>query len=519
MNNSAPTPSPAGADVHGRWTQLDSSRSTVLQRARQCAELTIPALMPPAGATQNTVLPTPFQSLGARGVNNLASKLLLALFPANTPFFRMHLDDEVAAALGGDKAKVEELMRLVENKILRKIEASSLRGMLFAALKHMIVTGNALLHMPKSGEVRMFRLNQYVVLRDASGALTELIIREEVAPETLPEDVRTACQVQTPPSPKDSKPCVVYTHAVRKGDTIEWRQYVNNIEVTGSFGRVPLDESPFIVLRWQAVENEDYGRGLVEEYLGDLISLEGLNKAILQFSAAAAKILFLLHPNSVTDEDELVEAESGQIITGKKDDIDVLQVEKFNDFQVAKATVDELTLRLSHAFLLQTGTVRNAERVTAEEIRAQAQELEDVLGGVYTVLGRELQHPLVVRFMAIMRENRELPPFPKVDGRSSITPMIVTGFDALGRGHELNRFRALYADLQGILGPEGAQAIFSRERVAQRLATQHNVDIDDLLLTDEEKQAAMAQQMGSQMLDKGLAPAINAMSKQEATGG
>ena len=34
---------------------------------------------------------TPHQAAGARCVNNLANKLLMTLFPSNTPFFRLSL--------------------------------------------------------------------------------------------------------------------------------------------------------------------------------------------------------------------------------------------------------------------------------------------------------------------------------------------------------------------------------------------------------------------------------------------
>ena len=38
-------------------------------------------------------LHTPWQSVGAKGVNVLASKLMLALFPINTSFFKLQVND------------------------------------------------------------------------------------------------------------------------------------------------------------------------------------------------------------------------------------------------------------------------------------------------------------------------------------------------------------------------------------------------------------------------------------------
>src|SRR3546814_19943778 len=97
-------------------------------------------------------------------------------------------------------------------------------------------------------------------------------------------------------------------------------------------------------------------------------------------------------------------------------------------FSVASQVAERLELRLSHAFMLQSGTVRNAERVTAEEIRAMAQELENVLGGVYTVLSAEFQLPLIRRILYVLIRQGEAPELPK-----SVVPTVVTGFEAMGR--------------------------------------------------------------------------------------
>ena len=60
-----------------RYERLKINRQHYLDRARECSELTIPALVPDDGFESTSELYTPFQSIGARGVNNLASKLLL----------------------------------------------------------------------------------------------------------------------------------------------------------------------------------------------------------------------------------------------------------------------------------------------------------------------------------------------------------------------------------------------------------------------------------------------------------
>ena len=499
-------------NAKGRFTTLHTKRSGSIERARQCSDITIPSILPPEGSTEDTDLPTPYQSLGARGVNNLASKMLLALFPSTTPFFRLRLSEKVKEMLGAGKVEVENAMRVLENRGLLKIEQSRLRVMMYAAFRHMIVTGNALVYMPITGDVRMFRLNQFVVVRDPMGNVTELLIKESVHPDTLPDNVREACKLNDSSDPKnktgDKKDCDLYTWARLKGKNIEWHQEIDEIKVPGSQGRTPVSESPFIVMRWTAVENEDYGRGLVEEYLGDLRSLEGLSKAIIQFAAAASKIVYMVKPNARTDEDDIADAESGDVITGDEADVTVLQIEKQADFQAAKAVADGIEVRLSHAFLLRNQ--RDAERVTAEEIREQAQELEDVLGGVYTVQSVETQLPVVKRILAQMKADGEFPKFPKTAGEDPVTPSITTGFEALGRTHELNKFRAFVADVGQTFGPEAVLKWFKVNEGIQTFATSHNVDIKELVKTpdevQQEEQAAQQQQMMATAMDKGIGP-------------
>jgi hypothetical protein len=493
--------------AQARWKVLNTKRSGVLARGRACSEVTIPSILPPEGHNEQSDLKSPYQSLAARGVNNLASKMLLALFPTTTTFFRYKIERAIVEELGADVTQIEEAMRQLENIGMSKVETTNLRTVLHMGFKHLIVTGNGLLHMPKTGAHRMFKLTQYVVQRDPTGKVVEIIVKEVVNKETLDDAICEACQITGGSNEEhgDKGNVDLYTHVKLKDGRHEWYQEINELKVPGSEGRTKEEDSPWIVMRWSAIENEDYGRGLCEEYLGDIITLEGLNKAIIQFAAAASKIIFLLHPNAITDEDDLVDAESGDVVTGREEDITVLQMEKFADFRVAKETADEISMRLSHAFLLRSGTTRDAERVTAEEIRAQAQELEDVLGGVYTVQASELQMPIVRRITRLMKDAGEFPKFPKVQGKDVVKPVIVTGFDALGRGHELNKLRAFYQDLQENFGPEIMQW-FKADQNIKKFATAHNIELEDVLKTPEEVSAENEQAQQAAIMEKAAGP-------------
>ena len=48
------------------YSKLETSRDPFLERARECAELTIPTLLPKDGHSNASRLPTPWQGIGAR---------------------------------------------------------------------------------------------------------------------------------------------------------------------------------------------------------------------------------------------------------------------------------------------------------------------------------------------------------------------------------------------------------------------------------------------------------------------
>ena len=79
-------PSSSAASTYERYC---TQRESYLKRARDAAALTIPHILPEEGYTGTQKLPTPYQSVGARAVASLSSKLLMALYPPNTPWFKL----------------------------------------------------------------------------------------------------------------------------------------------------------------------------------------------------------------------------------------------------------------------------------------------------------------------------------------------------------------------------------------------------------------------------------------------
>ena len=81
-----------GDTAVARYEKYLGDRSAYLRDAQDASKLTIPSLIPESTTGKHAKIKTPFQAVGARGVNSLASKLLIALLPPSTPFFKLSID-------------------------------------------------------------------------------------------------------------------------------------------------------------------------------------------------------------------------------------------------------------------------------------------------------------------------------------------------------------------------------------------------------------------------------------------
>jgi len=500
----------------GLYSQLESLRDTYLQRAREAALLTIPYLVPPSGHSSHTHYSTPYQSVGSRGVNNLASRLILSLFPTNAPFFRFAIDqgelnkaleemedEEMAAQF---KTELDIGLSKVERSISQEIEVEGFRSGAFEALKQLLVAGNVLIYIPEDGGLRVFRLDRYVVKRDPMGNITHIVTKETVAAATLSPELQQLIGDETG---KDDT-IDLYTAIVRDGKGYMSWQELGGTKIPDSEGKYDDTNMPWMALRYTRIDGEAYGRGFVEEYQGDLQSLEGLTKALVQGSAAAAKVLFLVNPNGTTRAKDLAEAPNGGFVDGIREDISTLQMEKFNDFRVVQTAIGQIEERLSHAFLLNSSVIRNAERVTAEEIRMVAQELEAALGGLYSLLSQELQMPIVKRLISKMTKQKRLPKLPK----EVVKPTITTGVEALGRGNDLNKLDMFVAGVGQVMGPEVVATYLVPGEYLRRRGAAVGIDTNGLVKTDDQLQQEQQQQQQMQAMMQLGKPAIDSATKQ-----
>lgn len=484
--------------LEAQYEKMKIDREVYLERARDCAELTVPHLYPPQGHNEATEFKTPYQSVGSRGVLNLSSKLMLALFPPSSPFFRLDVDDLVYKQTQGDpkqKATIEQGLQKIEKAVMDNIEANNDRVAVYECLKHLIVSGNCLLRLTDDG-LRVYSLDKYCVRRDPRGNVTKILVKEGITPHNLTDKLKNTLGDKLQ---EETKSLNLYTCAYKKNNKWYLEQEIKKqIVYKETFTE---DSFPFIALRFNRIDGMNYGRGHVESFYGDLRSLEGLSRAILEGSSAAAKMIFLVNPSGTTRASVLAKAPNGAIVEGNAADVTVLQANKFTDFRTAYEQMGRIEQRLQYAFLLNASVQRQAERVTATEVQLIASELQDALGGVYGVLTSEFQYPYLNAKLAQLRKQKLLPNLPK----ELVKVKIIVGMEALGRGSDRLKLLQFLSDLAATVGQQTIAQYLNLGEAIKKFAVSNGIDTQGLIKSEEQIQQEQQQAQMQQFAQKSLA--------------
>ena len=136
-----------------------------------------------------------------------------------------------------------------------------------------------------------------------------------------------------------------------------------------------------------------------------------------------------------------------------------MQVGKTADFRTAFEMTQILERRLSEAFLIMN--VRQSERTTAEEVRMTQMELEQQLGGLFSLLTVDFLVPYLNRKLSEAQRKGEIPRIPK----NIVKPTIVAGVNALGRGQDRESLGSFLTTLAGTIGPESIAQFINTDEV------------------------------------------------------
>ncbi len=489
-----------------RYNELVTDRRQFLDKAVDCSKLTLPYLIQDDTSSRPTheTLNVPWQSVGSKCVVGLAAKLMLAILPPQGSFFKLQpREDKIGEDIPPEaRSEMDLSLSKMERIVMDYIAASNDRVVIHQALKHLIVGGNALLFMGKDG-IKNYPLTRYVVNRDGNGNVLEIVTKELISRDVLGYEIpkkQPNTGIDESNTGTHTDDVEVYTCVKLENGRWVWYQEVEDMIIPGTRSTAPKNASPWLVLTFNSVDGEQYGRGRVEEFLGDLKSLEGLSQALVEGAAAASKVIFLVSPSSTTKPSVIAKAGNGAIVQGRAEDVQVVQVGKTADFSTAANMAQTIERRLLEAFLVMN--VRNAERVTAEEVRLTQLELEQQLGGIFSLLTTSFLIPYLDRTLLVLQRTQELPKLPK----DIVRPSIVAGVNALGRGQDREALTMFMQTVAGTVGPEALMRFINPMEAIKRLAAAQGIDTLNLVKTEEqmadEKEEMMQKQQSQTLLEQ-----------------
>jgi hypothetical protein len=415
--------------------------------------------------------------------------------------------EEMMTMEGNIPEDTERALALAEQLIQSAVEAADWRTSTLMSLQQLIVAGNVCEHQMLDNTVRVFRLDQFVVLRDYAGNILEAIIEEKLTNDTLPQGMSGSTSQGEAMADEEVK---LYTWIKRTnkegGDVYDVHQEIEDARV-GAPIEYALNMLPYNFLRWSVTPGEDYGRAKVSEHVADLRSLDGLEKSMLEQGAMASRNFIMIRPTTtgVGLKNRLSKASNGSVMMGDPDSVELKSFDNPGGFQITAAQVETLRQSVSKAFLLLSGGQRDAERVTATEIERDIQELEAALGGNFSTLNKQMMERRTRILIANMVLQSQLP-----SGVLDTEPTVLTGLEALSRERDVQRVMQVASIVQAF--GEGATDVIKLNKVIGRATI--GLGFADVVREQDEIDQRQQQREQQAMLQQMAGPAIQAASKE-----
>jgi hypothetical protein len=496
--------------IRSTFDQHDADRQESLDRARLCAALSKPHILPPEGWDDGELLPQTFSALATRGITNLEGRLLLALFPPGMPFFKLRaasrfkydpdVDPEMLQAFE-DRLRIHELVimsRLERDEAKGGTNArrAGFRSRMRTAISQLLVTGDVLIQMTDEYQIRVHRRDNYVVNRDTGGDVRFMITREHIDPLTLTEEQMMLAGInaeEAAAKPTTDRMEELYTRIMWQPISKAWviEQEINRKIIVTSEEKF----TPYFPVPYQLPPTAHYGRGIIEDNLGDVRALNELTERLLDFAAMSSKFMFVTdYSSQVRPQDLALPTGSviqGRVQGGQVSDVALLKNDKQGDFNVVQTVRSQIASDISKVMMMEAEQLPTYERASRLHVERVAMELEGALGGVYAPIADSLQIPLIERLQYQLTRDGSLPSLPD----DSVEVEAVTGISALSREGDQQKLLQLLQTVAN-MGPDMLGRI-DRGVLLDVLVRHSGIYEPGLVKTEEQvqqEQAAMQQQ-------------------------
>lgn len=505
--------------IKDRYGKLTSARRPFEDEAERISQAVMPYLYTPNGSTDIFEQQSTNQSLVAKGVINFCTELSSTIFPSNGRFFKRQMLPNVAeeaaayqaqAKAMGDDVEAEDAAMIIaqtNNQLIARdttlreaIKSAPDAENFYQAMVHAAIAGTALFAKPTLETSKVYTLRNFVWKFDSSFETTEVIARDFVhvskfSPEQL-QKLYGHSDLELFEEANISE-IEVYTRQIRRYDHWEIQVEINGKRFEDMEGQEDLDKPPFIVLPFFLFEGADYAVGWCSHNKGDIYQYENTSLAINLLIDVASKV-FMRIPNGMkTTQKEL--NEPGFSYLFGDGEIQVVFADVSRLIQSLSGVYADLRKTIMSMFLMNEAAIRDAERLTQEEIKTVMAGLRKILGGLYLSLARRWQTPYLGRVEGLMVRGGRLPALPE-----DTTQIVMTaGLQTLENAEELQATDQWMQRMA--IFPEAATRI-DLDGLSLRVANNLSVQTDGVWMNDEKAQEAagvkeiigLSKQMGPQ---------------------
>jgi hypothetical protein len=457
------------------WNSMVGDRAAALKRARDIAAITLPVVCPPEGTLPDEVTTSSgYSSFCSAGVSGLATKLRLALFSPNRPFFKLQPtlqgEQDHIAKYGEDSLpELDEALAEQERAAMAQWDQRGETSVITAVLEALCITGNVLVYEDDiNGNIqyRAVQLQDFCIRRTVSGLITTVIIKDSIEYGQL--DEKTKLKVATGSKQKKLQPTYTLdmytawemTSVTKEGPRYIERQEIAGVEVYKSKRSESQDDVRWFYVGGKRAPKATYALPLIYPHMDDMLSQHEIAKAVIQGGIEAADYVWGVDPTSGDIAIErFAKASRGDVIPLRQGHVQIINSGTINTIVQLMQVQASIEQRLAKAFLQTVDFLQAQTQTTATEVRTIVTELERAYSGVYSELAQNLQYPLAKRLMKQAGE--------KVD--YSIDLRIITGIESLSRESSLeaiNRWTMTMANiLQLNAATQGALDVQELNRV------------------------------------------------------
>lgn len=510
-----------GVTAEDFYESQKANRTGPVELGRRLADLVSPATFPPEQWQNGDPLVVLNQSVNAYAVNTLSSKMMLGAFPPGLPGWKSTpIEHKLDADIEQDPQLYSEVTYALSRRDeahRNRLEATNCRTAITLYYKLLLLTGNALVLWTDIDTPIIHNMHNYVVKRDAGGTPIVVVLKESVSKMVADEDVVEAAEAHRAQNHQASASIwdeeITIYHVQKLVTEGGKKRYVYWQEVEGGYV-VPDTEA------WTDFDTPTmYAGGMIPvyganwflpyciDYEGDMQAVENFSASLQDGAAAAARFLILVDPNGVTDINDVLRADNLDVIPGREQDVRTLRSDKGGDLAVTAQEMEKAVRRLGQAFLMFSAIQRQGERVTAEEWRILASEIDQAMGGLYSQVSQTSQRYFVLRFIFLHQEaDKSIGKLPE----GLVQVAVVTGIDSLGQSSEGTRLESFMGKANNALSNQALEKYIHVDDFLRRLAATENVKAEGLVKNADtraqEADAAKQDAMQQTLIDKATGP-------------